>query len=530
MKSVVKILLLDDDAARVLDDDLFFGLQRHFPRIQATVQEHLHRFWVITLADAPLSLHVDAVSETRQAASLVKQPDRLLEYDLVLVDNDWVKGGGPQDYGMQLLAEMDKPVGGPLIAMYSARDIGPDFVSRAFRAGAKAFASKGEHTHLLNLLMLAISHADARALESYAAANRDAFIASEPILQSETPRMKECMQAAALFAQREARPILIGGETGTGKTTLARAIHRASSRGKGPIEIMDLAAIPPELIASHLYGTVEGAFTGAQTRTGVLEAANGGTLFIDDLQNASLEVQQKIHSLLDNDATYRRLGDDKPRRVNVRFIFATNMELDSLVKSGRFKLDLMQRIAVLRLELPPLRERSADIERLATDLLREQWKIDHPEAERPKLTAEAVSELLSHQWPGNIRELRNAMSRVSALASGTQQRIEITDIRRALHGAESMDAPSDDDRRRFQALSLRNGSQRLVLDRLSAAPSGCVSIEELNDCLGVTDGDQPSMALQSAISRLRPRLSPLGFEIEHSAEGSAAAYCLKRGR
>lgn len=532
MSRDVRIALLDDKAEQELSNALFAAIHVYLNKIRALKFEPLNRTWEIPFGNAePVHLHVQGISDMTEASTLLQNPERLGSFDLLLLDNDWTEGGGQTSFGLQLLERLDerRSRSGPILAMYSANDIEPEFVTRALQSGAEAFVSKREPTHMLNLLAMAIRRADSRSLENLAIASRDNFVAAEPILQSTTQAMQETMQLAALYALRESRPILIEGETGTGKSTVARAIRNASSRANAPMEILDLSAVPPELIASHLYGTLEGAFTGARTRDGVLGLAAGGTLFVDDLQNASREVQQTIHALLEENATYRRLGDRELRLVNVRFIFAANEDLNRLADEQRFKFDLLQRIGVLRLRMPPLRERRTDIPMLAKTLLAQQWNLDHKDSQPPELLSKAIERLQAHEWPGNIRELRNVMSRVSAVAAGTERLIDLMDIERAMITKGPSGTLADDDRQRLRRLALRNGSQRIVLDKLTAAPDGRVRIQELNESLDSqsADVDRASLALQSAISRLRQRLVALGFDIEHLTDSVGPAYCLR---
>jgi DNA-binding NtrC family response regulator len=222
--------------------------------------------------------------------------------------------------------------------------------------------------------------------------------------------MREVHKRIGLAAASEA-PVLILGETGTGKEMVARALHRHSSRALQPFLAVNCAAIPHELLESELFGHVRGAFTGAATdRPGCFRAANGGVLLLDEIGDMALAVQAKILRVL-QEGEVTPLGSNHAVKVDVRLIAATHQDLHTAVSDGRFREDLLYRLNVLPIRIPPLRERLADIIPLAEHFLR---LVAH--AESPKgLTAEAAQRLLRHAWPGNVRELKNLMDRCQAL-------------------------------------------------------------------------------------------------------------------
>jgi transcriptional regulator with GAF, ATPase, and Fis domain len=200
--------------------------------------------------------------------------------------------------------------------------------------------------------------------------------------------------------------ILIEGETGTGKDVLANAIHAESHRREGPFVIVDCGAIPADLVESELFGHERGAFTGADSaRQGAFAAAAGGTLFLDEVGELDLAVQPKLLRVLERH-TAKRVGSDRYFRVDVRVVATTNRDLRADVNANRFRSDLYYRLAVVRLTLPPLRERSADLPLLVDAILESFASGDRPEAE--ELRSEAFyAELARQRWPGNVRELRN---------------------------------------------------------------------------------------------------------------------------
>jgi len=203
--------------------------------------------------------------------------------------------------------------------------------------------------------------------------------------------------------------VLLEGETGTGKGLVAEEIHRHSARSDGPLQVLDCGAIPPELIESQLFGHERGAFTGAvSTQPGLAELAHGGTLFLDEVGDLPLELQPKLLRLIEG-RQFARVGDPRLRTVDVRFIAATNVQLDQSVARGRFRQDLFYRLAVVRLRVPALRERIEDLPALVEHLAR---------AVSPGTELDIgglVPLLCNHHWPGNVRELRNVVERLTLL-------------------------------------------------------------------------------------------------------------------
>ena len=225
------------------------------------------------------------------------------------------------------------------------------------------------------------------------------------------------MQALAERVDRIASsnlPALITGETGSGKELVARAIHLRSGRCDGPFVSENCAALADSLLESELFGHERGAFTGAtDERQGLFQRAHGGTLFIDEIGDMSLACQAKLLRVL-QEGEVRRLGGVQTEAVNVRVIAATHKDLDALIREGRFRQDLLFRLAVLEVPVPPLRERMTDVPALAEHFLEQ---LAQEQGRDPlALTEGALDRLLSHDWPGNVRELENAV-RVGALFS-----------------------------------------------------------------------------------------------------------------
>jgi transcriptional regulator with GAF, ATPase, and Fis domain len=210
-------------------------------------------------------------------------------------------------------------------------------------------------------------------------------------------------------------PVLIEGETGTGKELIARAVYRHSARVKGPFIALNCAAIPATLIGSELFGFVQGAFTGAhRDRVGFIGAAHHGTLFLDEIGDLPIDLQPHLLRVLQS-GEFTRLGNSRMEHVDVRFIAATNRDLDSEVKAGKFRADLFYRISAVTLRLPPLRDRPHDVRLLAEHFVRAAAaRYGRPV---PRLGEDCLAALTTYSFPGNVRELESEMSRLVALSA-----------------------------------------------------------------------------------------------------------------
>lgn len=210
--------------------------------------------------------------------------------------------------------------------------------------------------------------------------------------------------------------ILITGESGTGKELVARAIHHNSARREQPFMVVDCGTIPENLMESELFGHTKGSFTGAvATETGVLEAANGGTVFLDEISNLPLPMQVKLLRVL-QEKEFRPVGSKKTVKIDIRFIAATNRVLSEMVKEGAFREDFFYRLNVFPIDIPPLRNRKEDIPALAYHFLHKYSK----EIGRnvPHISAEAMQQLIANDWPGNVRELENVIHRAVIVCEG----------------------------------------------------------------------------------------------------------------
>jgi len=233
-------------------------------------------------------------------------------------------------------------------------------------------------------------------------------------LSSRSPAMQRAIKALAKSAISDVT-VLLEGETGVGKEVAARALHGASRRASGPFQVVDCGALPRELAAAELFGHAKGAFTGAEKdRMGALEAASAGTLFLDEVGELPLDLQPLLLRALES-REIRRVGETEVRKIDVRVIAATNRNLIEESEAGRFRRDLLHRLSVLQLRLPPLRERKEDIPLLARAILEEL-----PSAQGFTLGPETLRAFTGYRWPGNVRELRNLLSRAVALQDSPQ--------------------------------------------------------------------------------------------------------------
>ncbi len=237
------------------------------------------------------------------------------------------------------------------------------------------------------------------------------------------PKMLEIYETIATFSQSEGT-VLIQGESGTGKELVARAIHKRSPRRKSPFVVVNCAAIPPTLMESEIFGHVKGAFTGAtSTRSGKLELADRGTVFLDDIDSLEINMQAKLLRVI-QEKEVERLGDSKLIHLDVRFLASSNKDIDTLIAQGDFREDLYYRLNVLPIRLPPLRERKGDIPLLLGHFLENfARRTGTPVKE---VSDRALARLMSYEWPGNVRELQNFVERMATVKAGPA--IDIEDL------------------------------------------------------------------------------------------------------
>jgi DNA-binding NtrC family response regulator len=329
--------------------------------------------------------------------------------DLVLVDLRL-----PDQSGIDVLAKLrtiDTEV--PVVLMTAYGSV-TDAVE-AMRRGAADYLQKPLDLDELRLLVERTVARTRRDRELSWLRRRDralpeGLIGSDPALVAVFEQARRLRGAGLPPGKRPS--ILISGETGTGKGMVARALHEVL--GEGPFLEVNCTAMPESLVEAELFGHERGSFTDAKTeRVGLFEAAEGGTLFLDEIGHASLSTQAKLLKVIE-DKRVRRIGSSRERNVDVHVIAATNRDLDAAVAAREFREDLLHRLRVLSIEVPPLRSRAGDLAALARHFVAELGQLYG----RPlELDAEALAELERYPWPGNVRELRNVLERAALLAS-----------------------------------------------------------------------------------------------------------------
>ena len=285
-----------------------------------------------------------------------------------------------------------------------------------------------------------------------------------PRLSYGDPAMAPLAEAVEKVARTNATVLLLG-ESGTGKEVAARTIHAQSARSAGPFVAVSCAAIAEGLLESELFGHEKGAFTSAvATRRGRIELADGGTLFLDEIGELKLELQSKLLRVL-QERRFERVGGTRTMEADVRWIAATNRDLEAMATDGRFRADLYHRLAVFPVRLPPLRERRGDIVPLAETLLERIGR----ELGRPglRLGAEARQAIADADWPGNVRELANALERAAILADGPELRARDLGTLARARSSSGGGSLSDVERETIaRALAEVGGNRRLAAERL----------------------------------------------------------------
>jgi DNA-binding NtrC family response regulator len=322
-----------------------------------------------------------------------------------------VLAGGEEGPALDLLGDL-RERGAPIFVVGAAAD--HRLAATALQRGAGDYFVLPEDLDLLRRsLERELREARGRREAARFAEHERRATGFETIL-GRSAALQRTLGLAARVAPHGDVTVLIGGETGTGKELLARAIHYASPRAAAPFVDINCAAIPAGLLESELFGHERGAFTGATaTKPGLFEMAHGGTLLLDEVGNLPLELQPKLLRALEG-RQIRRVGGQATRQVDVRVIAATHVDLAAAVRRGEFREDLYYRLHVVALVLPPLREREGDAELLAeTFLARLATSYGLPV---PPLTPEVRAVLRGHGWPGNVRELRNAIERALVLS------------------------------------------------------------------------------------------------------------------
>ncbi len=426
-------LVASDDLLRALSDVL--DVRQVFPRISEIAAKVLpHDALTMTFHDGHGGVVIEAASQdTLQRVARLKcaHPGSVSADSFFIIDDLAVKTFEvvePPDFWNGIRADGYRSM---LLVGVKAREqqLGLLFWSkqpRAFQKGDVPVARR-----IADHVALAVSHeqlADAARQVAEVRARADRLEARVKVLAEEldgrkrygrvvgqSPEWQAVLKAATQVASTDTT-VLLTGESGTGKEVIARFVHRASARQKGPFIALNCAALPEQLLESELFGYERGAFTGAQqAKAGQIELASGGVLFLDEVAEMSPLVQAKFLRVL-QEREFQRLGGTRVLKANVRIIAATNRDLRKAVDRKEFREDLFYRLQVFDIKLPPLRDRVTDILPLSEAFLHDIGPtVGHPPA---GLTRDAKDALLRHRWPGNVRELRNALERAAILCEG----------------------------------------------------------------------------------------------------------------
>ena len=371
--------------------------------------------------------------------------------------------------------------------------VDPSMAARAIRQGAREYISLPPEPELIAAVLAAVCDDD------------------RPMIAADAS-MKQVITLADQIATSDAS-IMITGESGVGKEVLARYVHKKSKRREKPFIAVNCAAIPENLHESELFGHEKGAFTGAVARRiGKFEEADGGTLLLDEISEMDLRLQSKLLRAL-QERVIDRVGGGKPVPVNIRVLATSNRDLNALVRAGEFREDLLYRLNVVNLRIPPLRERKDDLAALSSFFIDKYARANGRPAR--KLSPEGLAQVLAHGWPGNVRELENAMHRAILLANNEEVG---ADAIRAPDGAPvgKRDATGD-------AIEAAQAAARNLVGRTVAAVEQDLILETLTHCLG--NRTHAAHILGISIRTLRNKLkqySDEGLRIPPPPTGQAA--------
>jgi len=364
--------------------------------------------------------------------------------------------------GMTLIERALKMPHPPICIMMTAYG-SVDTAVEAMKRGAYDFVTKPLNLDKVEILI-------ARALQSRKLERENRSLRQQvderyglENIVGESPALHEVLDTIRQVAPSSAN-VLIEGESGTGKELAAHAIHNLSRRNKAKFVAVHCAALSPQLLESELFGHEKGAFTGAsERRIGRFEQANGGTIFLDEIGEIDASTQVKLLRVMSEQHAFERVGGNQTLRADVRVIAATNKNLEKLVQEGKFRDDLFFRLNVVRITMPPLRERKEDIPLLVRGFLRHFCAAnDKPFLD---LTTDAMNALLSYNWPGNVRELRTAIEHGVVMAVGPK--ITLRDLPAAVRHAAGQEVPRGVSQA-ASPLDLRETERKLILQALTA--------------------------------------------------------------
>jgi two-component system, NtrC family, response regulator AtoC len=426
-----------------------------------------------------LGHQVEAVADGAEAVARWQQrPFDLGVFDLRMPGHD----------GLQALARVRSLDPEAIVVLMTAHGTVQDAVE-AMHAGAADFVTKPFPLDELQLrLSRALQHRTLRREHRQLSGLLQAADGGTGI-DAHSPAMQEVLRQIQLLGQ-SAATVLLTGESGTGKGLVAKALHLRSARAQQPFVAMNCAAVPDALVESELFGHEPGAFTGARgKKIGLLQRAHGGTLFLDEIADMSPSAQAKIERFL-QEREFLPLGAQQSVRVDVRILAATNRDLPALVKAGAFRAELLWRLDVVALQLPPLRQRREDVPHLIARCLRRHGRAGQP---LHTLTPEALGALCTWHWPGNVRELENVVERMVVMA-GPRHDLGLGDLPDELRGpADDPARATGDDyeaaRRRFDRIYFSNLLQRCGGSVTAAALQAGISRGHLHRRLKELDLD-----------------------------------------
>lgn len=424
-------------------------MELNTPYLILVVEDDDEERAVILQVISTAKTHVDEAADGTSAINCINRKP----YDLILLDLEL-----PHVSGMEVLAHVKANANStPVIILTGSSDV--KMAVEAMKRGAYDYLTKPFGADELTIAM-------SRALEFKTLRNSVTLIerSRERSMDEEHTVGTSSVWLATLdkarqFAQSDSL-VYVEGETGSGKEVIANHIHRCSERKEKPFVVVDCGVIPDPLIESELFGYKKGAFTGADTtKEGLVELANGGTLFLDEIGHIDLRFQQKLLKFVEA-KSFRRVGDTQARTVDIRIIAATNKNLAKESEAGRFRSDLWYRLNVMKLYVPPLRERTPDIALLAAHFLK---KYRHNRNVKV-LSPEALAELQLYSWPGNVRQLQSMIER-AVVTSTSDEVITVSDLEIEPGHSRNIDVSLD---QRICSISLREVEQRHIVQVLDA--------------------------------------------------------------